>query len=88
MCRFCIEHGEGKKWYLQASSYAADLNSDLKRRGYVIGFLKHFDRNREAVQFPKGETQVATTNQKGHRAIVVEMVISADGSLRSSDILL
>jgi Pyruvate/2-oxoacid:ferredoxin oxidoreductase delta subunit len=46
MCRFCVEHGDGKKWYLQASSYAAELSADLKRRGYMVGFLRDFDRNR------------------------------------------
>lgn len=32
MCEFCHEHGEGKKWYLQAKNYAEDLQSDLLRR--------------------------------------------------------
>lgn len=46
MCTFCIEHGDGKKWYLQASSYAADLEADLARRAYMAGFIRDFDRNR------------------------------------------
>lgn len=46
MCRFCIEHGDGQKWYLEASTYASDLGSDLRRRGYVVDFLRNFDRNR------------------------------------------
>ena len=32
MCEFCHEHGEGKKWYLQAKNYSEDLQSDLLRR--------------------------------------------------------
>jgi len=32
MCKYCHEHGEGKKWYLQAKNYSEDLLSDLKRR--------------------------------------------------------
>ncbi len=32
MCEFCHQHGEGKKWYLQAENYAQDLQSDLWRR--------------------------------------------------------
>lgn len=46
MCQFCIEHGDGKRWYLEASNYAADLTSDLARRDYIIEFLRDFDRNR------------------------------------------
>lgn len=32
MCEFCHQHGEGKKWYLQAKNYSQDLQSDLLRR--------------------------------------------------------
>jgi ferredoxin len=32
MCEFCHQHGEGKKWYLQAENYSQDLKSDLWRR--------------------------------------------------------
>jgi Pyruvate/2-oxoacid:ferredoxin oxidoreductase delta subunit len=46
MCRFCVEHGDGKKWYLEASTYAYDLSSDLERRGYVVDFIGGFDRSR------------------------------------------
>lgn len=32
MCEFCVKHGEGKKWYLNAKNYSNDLLSDLERR--------------------------------------------------------
>ncbi len=31
MCDFCHEHGEGKKWYLNASNYAAELWNEAAR---------------------------------------------------------
>lgn len=46
MCQFCVEHGEGKRWYLQAQNYAFDLDSDLKRRDYIVGFVRGFDTMR------------------------------------------
>jgi ferredoxin len=46
MCQFCVEHGEGKRWYLQAQNYSADLNSDLERRDYVVKFISGFDEMR------------------------------------------
>jgi ferredoxin len=49
MCQFCVQHGDGKAWYLEASTYAYDLDSDLKRREYVIDFVQDFSRNREFV---------------------------------------
>lgn len=49
MCQFCIEHGEGERWYLQAKVYAADLASDLERRGYVVDFIKDFEANRAKI---------------------------------------
>ena len=35
MCEFCMKHGEGKKWYLQAKNYSEDLLSDLERRQFI-----------------------------------------------------
>ena len=38
MCEFCVKHGEGEKWYLQAKNYSEDLLSDLRR----LKFLEQF----------------------------------------------
>ena len=46
MCQFCVEHGEGKRWYLEASNYAYDLDSDVRRREYVLDFISGFDSMR------------------------------------------
>ena len=35
MCDFCVQHGEGKKWYVQAKNYAEDLLSDVRRLSRV-----------------------------------------------------
>lgn len=40
MCEFCVKHGEGEKWYLQAKNYSEDLLADLKRRKMIEGFGK------------------------------------------------
>ena len=45
MCEFCTQHGDGRYWYLEASSYAADLSSDLERRGYVVDFVQGFEKS-------------------------------------------
>lgn len=47
MCQFCVQHGDGKAWYLEASNYAADLDADLARREYLIEFIRDFGKNRE-----------------------------------------
>lgn len=41
MCEFCVKHGEGEKWYLQAKNYADDLVSDLRRRKFITEFFTH-----------------------------------------------
>jgi len=46
VCQFCVEHGEGERWYLQAKNYAYDLESDLRRREYVIEFIRGFGETR------------------------------------------
>lgn len=40
MCQFCVEHGDGRKWYLQAENYGEDLLSDLRRREFVADFFR------------------------------------------------
>lgn len=49
MCEFCHKHGDGKRWYLAAASYAKDLASDLERRGYLIEFVSGFDERMRRV---------------------------------------
>lgn len=41
MCEFCHQHGEGKKWYLNANNYAEDLLSDLRRRRFITRFFEN-----------------------------------------------
>ena len=50
MCQFCVQHGDGERWYLQAANYAADLESDLARRGYVVSFIGGFEQNRRKIR--------------------------------------
>jgi len=38
MCEFCLKHGEGEKWYLQAKNYSDDLLSDVRRRRFIEEF--------------------------------------------------
>lgn len=46
MCQFCVQHGDGKAWYLQAETYAFDLDADLKRREYLHDFVAGFGESR------------------------------------------
>ncbi len=41
MCEFCTQHGDGKKWYLEAKNYSDDLLSDLKRQKFIKEFLNN-----------------------------------------------
>ncbi len=38
MCEFCVKHGEGEKWYLQAKNYSDDLLNDACRRKFFEDF--------------------------------------------------
>jgi hypothetical protein len=44
MCEFCLKHGEGKKWYLQAKNYSDDLLSDVRRRRFIESFFTDTER--------------------------------------------
>ena len=39
MCDFCHQHGEGKKWYLDARNYSEDMLSDIRRRRFMERFF-------------------------------------------------
>jgi ferredoxin len=58
MCQFCVEHGEGKRWYANARNYASDLASDLGRRGYVVGFVRDFERSRRIANAGLGALRI------------------------------
>jgi NAD-dependent dihydropyrimidine dehydrogenase PreA subunit len=47
LCEFCVKHGEGKKWYLQAKNYSENLLDDLRRRTSIVDFLSGTDRLRQ-----------------------------------------
>ncbi len=48
MCRFCVEHGEGERWYLNARNYAYDLASDVRRSTYIREFIAGFGQMRSS----------------------------------------
>ncbi len=74
MCDFCHQHGEGKKWYLNARNYSEDLLSDLRRRKFIGGFFEegHLEKGMKSLakldRFPsiltRGIRRKITANQK------------------------
>jgi Pyruvate/2-oxoacid:ferredoxin oxidoreductase delta subunit len=50
MCEFCLKHGEGRKWYLQAKNYSEDLLSDLRRLKFLDTFANPEAVHRELVK--------------------------------------
>ena len=42
MCEFCVQHGEGKKWYLAMENYSIELLDQNNRRKYAAEFLNGF----------------------------------------------
>ena len=53
MCEFCLKHGEGKKWYLQASNYSDDLLGDIRRRRMIEEFFLNPNRLIKGIDFLK-----------------------------------
>ncbi len=57
MCQFCHQHGEGKKWYLEAANYSDELLHDMDRQQFITKFLETTPRMRSSrleAQFRKG----------------------------------
>jgi len=40
MCQFCHQHGEGKKWYLQAKNYSEELLFENGRIQFIENFVR------------------------------------------------
>ncbi len=65
MCEFCVKHGEGEKWYLQAKNYSDDLLSDIRRRKFIEEFFSNgltrevqsLNRLKKSPQFIRGLLQ-------------------------------
>ena len=45
MCEFCKEHGEGKKWYLQAKNYSRELWNEERKR-FMVDMFEKFEETR------------------------------------------
>lgn len=43
MCEFCVQHGEGKKWYLVMQNYSRELWSQQKCSHFMEDFGAHFE---------------------------------------------
>lgn len=50
MCEFCLQHGEGKKWYLQAANYSDDLLADAGRRKFIKNFFTENNNMQDSVR--------------------------------------
>jgi len=50
MCEFCVKHGEGKKWYLQARNYGLDLASDVRRQRFIADFFNNPQKLQQSVR--------------------------------------
>jgi Pyruvate/2-oxoacid:ferredoxin oxidoreductase delta subunit len=43
MCDFCVQHGEGKKWYLVMQNYSRELWGQQQRSHFMEDFGAHFE---------------------------------------------
>ncbi|MBM4078604.1 MAG: ferredoxin family protein, partial [Planctomycetes bacterium] len=49
MCRYCVEHGEGKEWFAAARNFAAGHMSDVARTEATRAFLRTLHGQRPAL---------------------------------------
>ena len=50
MCEFCLKHGEGQKWYLQANNYSEDLLNDIRRRKMIENFAADGEATAKSIE--------------------------------------
>ncbi|MBI1921670.1 MAG: 4Fe-4S binding protein [Geobacter sp.] len=54
MCEFCLKHGEGEKWYLQARNYSEDMLSDIRRLRFLEKFSNPEELERGFTNYNRG----------------------------------
>jgi len=59
MCEFCVQHGEGKKWYEVMENYSAELYSQGGREQYIKDFFDNFQ-----LHGPRGLDRLDSTRRK------------------------
>jgi len=72
MCDFCHQHGEGKKWYLDARNYSEDLLSDLRRRRFIERFFASPDHIEKGNRALKKLNRVPSFLTRGIRRKITE----------------
>ena len=58
MCEFCSQHGDGKRWYLNAENYAADQEASRIRKLYAA-YLEGIQGLQRSVGGSEGATNQA-----------------------------
>ena len=43
MCEFCVQHGEGEKWYLDMKNYSRELLDQQNRREFIVDTRVNFE---------------------------------------------
>ncbi len=43
MCEFCVQHGDGQKWYLAMQNYSRELLDEENRLDYIAHFANTFE---------------------------------------------
>lgn len=43
MCEFCVQHGDGQKWYLAMQNYSRELREQDGRIEYMVDFVNTFE---------------------------------------------
>ena len=67
MCEFCIQHGEGKKWYLAMRNYSRELWAQQGRAEFVEDFVARFEELGKLFAIPDAVKHVPVVNGFVHR---------------------
>jgi ferredoxin len=71
MCEFCIQHGEGKIWYLEAKNYSEELHNE-ERKLFMKGFFE--DVEQEVVTKVGGLDKLLARDPAAARAMFPALV--------------
>ncbi len=83
MCEYCVQHGHGKKWYLNARNYSKDLAHSEKVKQFCESFFGREITPGAKELLPSGPITVEERQKENHRYMqyLHHQVISTDEAL-------
>lgn len=94
MCEFCTQHGEGKKWYLQAKNYEQEVLRGATRRGMADNLERreenqvnrYIEREKQVASGFETARAMAISQGEQQRKLILGQIVPLEDALQILDL--